>query len=407
MAGDQPGEGERLAAAAAHATANERRELRVADRTFDVIVAGVGGMGSAACWQLARRGRRVLGLERSDIPNAYGSSHGVTRIIRLAYFESPNYVPLLQRALELWWETSDAFGAPLMVTTGSLDSGAPDSIQVRGALESCRVHALDHEVLTAAEVNRRYPGCRLPDNFAAVFQPDGGFILSEQAIVAHATMAIAAGAEIRGHEKVLAWSPIAGGGVRVVTERGTYEAGQLVLSPGAWVGELVPALNGVAAPERQVLGWFQPRDPGKFMPQAFPVHCLRDDDGFYYLLPVHQVPGVKIGFYHHLGESGPADALSREVTAADEAILRRCLTRDFPEADGPVMALRTCIFTNTPDGHFIIDRLPEQPEVIVVSACSGHGYKFASVIGEIVADLGVSGQSRFDLSMFRLGRFAG
>jgi sarcosine oxidase len=377
----------------------------VAAKTYDVIVVGVGGMGSAACWQLARRGRRVLGLERFDIPNAYGSSHGVTRIIRLAYFESPNYVPLLRRAFALWRETSEAFGEPLMIATGSLDTGSPAGAQVRGALESCRVHALDHDVLDGTEVNRRYPGCRLPDEFVAVYQPDGGLILSERAIVAHATMAVAAGAEIHGHEAVLEWTPIAGGGVRVQTSRGSYEAGRLVLSPGAWIGEVFSPLKEIAVPERQVLGWFQPNDPKKFAPPAFPVHCLLVDEGFYYLLPIHGVPGVKIGLYHHRGEVGPADDLQREVSMADEAVLRHCLTRYFPEADGPVMSLRTCMFTNTPDGHFIIDTLPGQPEIMVVSACSGHGYKFASVVGEIVADLATSGESRFDLSMFRLGRF--
>jgi glycine/D-amino acid oxidase-like deaminating enzyme len=214
----------------------------------------------------------------------------------------------------------------------------------------------------------------------------------------------AAGAEIHARERVLEWSPIAGGGVRVVTARGAYEAGRLVLSPGAWIGELVPALKGVAVAERQVLGWFQPADPAKFAPATFPVLNLMVEEGRYYLLPVYGVPGLKIGLYHHLGEKGPADALSREVTAADEALLRRCLAHYFPEADGPVMSLRTCLFTNVPDEHFVIDTLPGRPEVVVASPCSGHGYKFASVVGEIVADLATTGQSRCDLSMFRLDR---
>lgn len=387
------------------AAAAPPKALFVAAKTYDVIVAGVGGMGSATCWQLARRSQRVLGLERFGIPNAHGSSHGVTRIIRLAYFESPRYVPLLKRASALWRETSEAFGEPLMITTGSLDTGTPEGVQVRGALESCLVHALDHEVLDGTQVNRRYPGCRLPDEFVAIYQPDGGLILSERAIVAHVTMAVAAGAEIHAHEQVLEWTPTAGGGVRVQTSRGSYEAGRLVLSAGAWIGELFSPLREIAVPERQVLGWFQPSDPEKFVPPAFPVHCLLVEERFYYLLPIHGVPGVKIGLYHHLGEAGPADDLRREITPADEAVLRHCLTRYFPEADGPVMSLRTCIFTNTPDGHFIIDTVPDHPEVVVVSACSGHGYKFASVIGEIVADLATAGESRFDLSMFRLGRF--
>ncbi len=375
------------------------------DTIYDVIVVGVGGMGAAACWQLARRGKRVLGLERFDIPHAQGSSHGVTRIIRLAYYESPAYVPLLRRAFELWREASEAAGEELLITTGSLDAGPANSDVFAGSLESCREHGLAHQVLTGAEVNARHPGYRLPDDFSAVFQPDGGFVLCERAIVAHATMAMEAGAEIHAREPVLDWSPIAGGGVRVTTPRGTYEAGRLVLSPGAWIGDLLPALKTIAVPERQVLGWFQPAHPERFMPAAFPVLNLLVEEGRYYLLPVHGVPGLKIGLYHHLEERGHPDALSREVTAEDEAVLRRCITRYFPDADGPVMSLHSCMFTNTPDEHFIIDTLRDQPEVVVVSPCSGHGYKFASVVGEIVADLATTGASRFDLAMFGLARF--
>lgn len=372
---------------------------------YDVIVVGVGGMGSSSCWQLARRGQRVLGLERFDIPHGYGSSHGVTRIIRLAYYEAPAYVPLLRRAFELWRESSSESGETLMVMTGSLVVGSPEGELVRGSLESCRIHGLDHEVFTGAEINARHPGYRLPDDIAAVFEPEGGFVLPERAIVAHATMAMALGAEIHAREKVLEWSPVAGGGVRVTTTRGSYEAGRLVLSSGAWIGEHVPALASIAVPERQVLGWFQPRDPTLFAPSAFPVLNLQDENGRYYLLPVYGVPGLKIGRYNHLGERGRADELSRDVTAEDETVLRRCLARYFPEADGPVMALHACLFTNTPDEHFIIDTLPDQPEVVVASPCSGHGYKFASVIGEIIADLATTGQSRFDLSMFAIDRF--
>ncbi|CAN5273459.1 N-methyl-L-tryptophan oxidase [soil metagenome] len=377
----------------------------MAAQTFDVIVVGIGGMGSAAIWQLARRGQRVLGLERFDIPHDHGSSHGVTRIIRLAYYEHPDYVPLLKRAFALWNEAGNAFGEKLLVTTGSLDAGAADGEVFQGSLGSCLKHALPHEVLTGAEINARFPGYRLPGDFAGLFQPDGGFVLSERAIVAHATMAMSAGAVVHARERVIEWSPIAGGGVRVKTERGTYEAGRLVLSPGAWIGDLVPSLRTLAVPERQVLGWFQPDELAKFAPAAFPVLNLMVPEGRYYLLPVHGVPGLKIGLYHHFHERGHADALSREVTPADEAVLRRCLRLYFPDADGPVMALHTCMFTNTPDEHFIIDTLPGQPEVVIASPCSGHGYKFASVVGEIIADLATEGRSSFDLSMFRLGRF--
>lgn len=373
--------------------------------TYDTIVIGVGGMGSTTCWQLAKRGRRVLGLERFDIPHSLGSSHGATRIIRLAYYEDAGYVPFLQRALELWLDAGDAWGEPLYYRTGSLDAGPPDSEVFRGSRDSAVEHGLPHEVLSGAEVNRRFPGYRLPGGHAALLQPDGGFIASERSIVAHVMMAQAAGAEIHAREAVLDWSPIAGGGVRVRTDRATYEAGSLVVSAGAWIGELVPALRQVAVPERQVLGWFQPAHPERYTPDAFPVVNLLVDEGRYYALPIWGVPGFKIGLYHHLGEQGAADGLRREVGPADEAALRACVTPYFPDADGPVMALKPCIFTNTPDEHFIIDRLPDTPEVIVASPCSGHGFKFASVVGEILADLATGRTPALDLGMFRLSRF--
>jgi sarcosine oxidase len=376
-------------------------------QVYDVIVAGVGGMGSAACWQLARRGKHVLGLERFDIPHAQGSSHGLTRIIRLAYHESPAYVPLVRRAMILWNDAAERFGEPLLFITGSLDIGPDGGDLVAGSLAACREHDLPYEMLPAADINRRFPGLRVPADHRGLFQADGGFVASERGIVAHVTLAQAAGAEIRARERVLEWSPIAGGGVRVRTTRETYEAGRLILSAGAWISDLVPSLRTMAVAERQVIGWFQPADTQPFMPDAFPVTILDVEEGAYYVLPIWSTPGVKIGLHHHLRERGHADALSREPTAADEALLRVCLARYAPLANGPVMTLRTCLYTNTPDEHFIIDTLPGNEDVIVASPCSGHGYKFASVVGEILADLATTGASRFDLSMFRIGRFAG
>lgn len=375
--------------------------------TYDVIVAGIGGMGSAACCQLARRGLRVLGLERFDIPNAHGSSHGLTRIIRLAYHEGSAYVPLVRRALALWREAGEAYGLPLLFTTGSLDAGPDGGAFFEGALAACRDYALPHEILTAAEINRRFPGLQLPAEHRGLFQPDGGFVACERAIVAHVALAQAAGAAIHARETVLGWQTLPGGGVEVTTDRGRYEAGRLILAVGAWTGALAPALADVLVPERQVMGWFQPADPAKFAPGVFPVTILAVEEGDYYLVPVFETPGVKIGRHRHLGERTTVDTVNRDVTPEDEAVLRRALARYLPDADGPVMALRTCLYTVTPDEHFVVDTLPGAEEVIVVSACSGHGYKFASAIGEIVADLATTGRSAFDLSMFRLGRFAG
>jgi sarcosine oxidase len=370
---------------------------------YDVIVAGVGGMGSATCYQLARRGLSVLGLERFDIPHTMGSSHGINRIIRLAYFEDPSYVPLLRRAYELWRETERACGEQLLFVTGGLDIGRPGSRVLEGSLEACRIHDLPHQLLEAAELNRRFPGYALPDGYAGVFQAEGGFVASERAISAHVTLALAAGAEIRGREAILGYEPD-DGGVIVTTDRDRYRARRVVLTTGAWIGQHVPQLATTAVPERQVLGWFAPKRPADYAPSAFPVSNALFDEGHVYQFPSWGVPGFKIGLYHHFKEEGSADALSREPRPEDEAALRAFVSRYFPGADGPVLSLRACLFTNTPDEHFVIDTLPGAPEVIVASPCSGHGFKFASVMGEILADLAERGETRHDISLFRLDR---
>lgn len=374
---------------------------------FDCIVAGVGAMGSQTCWHLARRGQRVLGLDRYDIPNAMGSSHGVHRIIRLAYFEHPSYVPILRRAYALWRETEQLAGEQLLYVTGSLDIGETGSAIIEGSLRSCREHALPHEQLTATEINTRFPGYRLPDTFVGVYQPDGGFVASERAIIAASTLAMDAGAVLRARETVLGFEMLPNGdGVEVRTNRDVYRARRLVLSTGAWIGEHIPGLRSISVPERQTLGWFRPKRPEHFRLGAFPVSNVKSDVGHFYQFPVWGVPGVKIGLYHHLGERGAADTLSREPNDADEAALRRGLRNFFPDADGDVLALRTCMFTNTPDEHFIIDRLPDAPAVVVASPCSGHGFKFSSAIGEILADMAMDRAPAFDLSLFRLSRFS-
>ena len=372
---------------------------------FDVIIVGVGGMGSAAAWQLARRGRRVLGIERFDIPHAMGSSHGVTRIIRLPYYEDPRYVPLLRRAYELWREIEAASGERLLITTGSIDAGAEDGDLFQGALTSAREHRLAHEVLTGAQVNERFPAYQLPPAHRAVYQPDGGFIASERAIVAHVRAAQAAGAEIHARERVLEWRSRGTDGVTVITDKGRYNASRLVLTAGAWMGELAAPLKRIAIPERQVLAWLQPLQPALFGPDRFPVFNLAVDEGRYYGLPVYEVPGFKFGRYHHRGETvASPDDLRREPDAEDERLLREFAERYFPRGCGPTMALRTCMFTNTVDEHFVIDRHPEYPQVILASPCSGHGYKFCSVVGEIIADLAGGGGTRHDIDFLRLAR---
>ncbi|AHY45916.1 Glycine/D-amino acid oxidases (deaminating) [Rubrobacter radiotolerans] len=372
---------------------------------YDAIVIGVGAMGSAACYQLARRGKRVLGIERFGIPHQMGSSHGHTRIIRLAYYEDPSYVLLLRRAYELWHEIEAEAEEKLLYTTGSVDAGPEDSWVFRGSWESCKLHDLPHEVLTGAELHRRHPGYRLPKDHLALLQPEGGFLTPERCIVSYVEAAQARGAVVHAFEKVLEWEPLEGG-VRVRTDRDTYEAEKLIVSAGAWEGELVDVLGELCVPERQVLAWLQPTRPEHFRPENFPVFNLLVDEGRFYGFPVFGVPGFKFGKYFHLNETGPADRIDREPHAYDEQVLREFAGRYFPDGSGPTMNLAACMFTNTPDHHFILDVHPEYEQVVLASACSGHGFKFASVIGEILADLSENGMTRHDIDLFRLDRFS-
>jgi len=372
---------------------------------YDAIVIGLGGMGSASAFHLARRGSRVLGLEQYEPLHELGSSHGLTRIIRLAYHEDPAYVPLLRRAYELWHELEALAGAQLLVTTGSLEGGPEDGATFLGALHAARLHDLPHEVLDADELKRRYPAyVGVAPSTRMVFQPDGGFLLAERTMQAHIDGAVAAGADLHFREPVVGWEP-AGDGVRVTTDRGSYMADRLVICAGAWARTVVPRLSSLAVPERQVLAWLRPLRPELFLPDRFPVFLLDVAEGSFYGFPLHDGHGFKFGWYHHFREPIDPDDADRTVRADDEAALRAFATRYLPDAAGPTEMLKACIFTNSPDEHFIIDRLADAPQVSVAAGFSGHGYKFCSVVGEIMADLAIDGGTAHDIGLFRLDRF--
>lgn len=374
--------------------------------TYDVIVAGGGAMGSATAFHLARRGARVLLLERFRIPHEQGSSHGFTRIIRLAYFEHPSYVPLLRRAYELWEALAHDSGEALLHITGSIDAGPPDSRTVLGSRHSCEVHGLEHRVLTSAELTARHPGYALPADYLAVWQPRGGFLVPERCITAHAALAARHGAVVCEEEPVRRWSAGASG-VEVETARGRYSAGQLVVAAGSWTGALVPSLAPLLRPERQVLAWFDLDDRDTFAPARFPVFNLDHAGEHWYGFPEFGTPGFKVGCYHHRREVVDPDQLDRSaVQPADVALLQRVVRDCFPAVGREPLLTKSCLFTNTPDEHFLLDRLPEAPAVVVAHACSGHGFKFASVIGEIVADLTLDGSTPHDIGLHRLSRFA-
>jgi sarcosine oxidase len=377
--------------------------------TYDVIVIGVGGMGSATLFECARRGLRTIGIEQFDIPHELGSSHGLTRIIRLAYFESPAYVPLLVRAYERWRALEERSGERVFYRTGSIDAGWDSSRTVRGSLEACAAYALPHQVLTAQQLHARYPGYSLRPGMLAVLQPDGGILEPEQCVRLYVDLARQHGADIHTREPVVRWQA-AGDEVEVETASRSYRAKRLVMTAGAWTRALVSQLRATAVPERQVVLWTDVDEPDLFTPARFPVFNLQashDDSERFYGFPAHGRPGFKIGLYHHLHESGNPEELRREPDAADEELLRRGIRAYFPKANGRTIALQSCLFTNTPDRDFILDVHPETPAVSIAAGFSGHGFKFCSVIGEIMADLATRGRSDYDLTPFRIERLFG
>ena len=359
-------------------------------------------MGSAALAELARRGTRVLGVEQFAIGHDKGSSHGGTRIIRLGYFEHPSYVPLLHRTYELWRELEARSGRTLMHITGIAEIGKPDSGVVSGTLLASRTHKLRHEVLTAAQTMERFPAFNLPPDYIGVFQPDGGFLAVEDALDVNIALAKTHGADVRTGVAVHAVTDIANG-VRVETDNGTFEADQIIVSAGAWATKFIPELP--LRVTREVIAWFEAREPALFEPSRFPVFLLETPHGQHYGFPTFGQPGVKIAKHHHRNETVEPDAVDRTVSATDEALIRPALADHLPAANGRLLAAKTCLYTVTPDHDFIIDRAPGRPRMIVASPCSGHGFKFAPVMGEILADLASKGATSHDISRFRLARF--
>ncbi len=371
---------------------------------YDAIVIGVGGMGSATLYHLARSGCSVLGLERYGIPHAYGSSHGSTRIIRLAYSEGPEYVPLLRAAYRYWRDLEGISGRAILHKTGGLDIGPEGSWTVEGSRASCVEHGLEFEELAGKEVNSRFPGYRLPSGMRAIHQPDGGYVLSEVAIAAYASAALGLGANVVTDVVVRGWTRHSAG-FRVDTTTGEFEAKRLVITAGAWVGNLVPALRQICTAERQVMLWTDPLSPARFEPGRFPVFNMESPLGRFYGFPSHRAEGFKIGKYYHLKQRvDDPDHLARECRPEDEAVLREGIEEYFPLANGATRKMAVCMFTNSPDGHFILDRCPGESDVFVAAGFSGHGFKFCSVIGKVMAQFCLDSPPTWDLQRFSLTR---
>jgi sarcosine oxidase len=373
--------------------------------TYDVIVVGLGGMGSAAVRHLAARGVRVLGLERFTPAHDQGSSHGGSRIIRQSYFEDPAYVPLLLRAYDLWAEAEKEADAELLTLTGGLYLGPPDSTTFAGSLRAAQEWNLPHEVLDAAAVRARFPTISPAADEVAVFEERAGFVRPEAAVSAHLELATRNGADLRFAQQVQTWN--AGtDGVRVRTADGEYSAGHLVISPGAWAPSLLADLGLPLRVERQVQYWFAP--PGGVAPfVGNPVYVAEQAGGDQiYGFPAIDGPdgGVKVAFFRRGRDTDP-DALDRVVTDAEVDEMRARVADTLPGLVGPVVKTVPCMYTTTPDEHFVIAPHPEHDNVTVACGFSGHGFKFVPVVGEILADLATTGTTAHPIALFHPRRF--
>lgn len=372
---------------------------------WDVIVAGLGAMGSATACELARRGKRVLGLDRFAPPHQLGSTHGRTRIIREAYYEHPLYVPLLRRAYELWDRLERDAGRQLFHRTGGLMIGPENGELVSGALRSAREHALPYEMLNAGDVRRRFPALKPDEGMVALFEPRAGMLLPEACIETWHASAAQHGAELRTGEPLHEWEP-RGEGVAVRTDGGWMEADVLVLATGPWMPDALADLRLPLVVERQLFHWFDAvRNANSLTGDYCPIALWEYPDGHLFATFPDLGDGFKAGI-HHDGEITTPTAVRREPTADDERGIRLLLERFVPDSAGHVREARVCLYTNTPDHHFILDRHPAAAGVVIVSACSGHGFKFASVVGELAADLAEHKSSGFDLAPFSAQRFA-
>jgi sarcosine oxidase len=373
---------------------------------YDAIVAGLGGMGSATAYQLAGRGKRVLGLERFHPAHDKGSSHGRSRIIRQAYFEDPAYVPLLLRAYELWEQLERETGEELMTLTGGLMIGRRGNELVSGSVRSAEEHGLSYALLDADEIKDRFPPLSPDPGTVALYEEKAGFVRPEETVRAHLDRAGSLGADLRFEEPVVSWEA-SESGVRVETPEGSYEAERLVITPGAWAPQVLGDLGLPLEVERQVMYWFEPKNGREpFLPDRFPIFIWEPDDGnWFYGFPVQDDErGVKAAFFRAGGVPTTPETIDREVHDEEIDFIRAYLAEYVPDLAGRCLDARACMYTNTPDLHFVISSHPDLEQVAVACGFSGHGYKFCSVVGEILADLATEGYTRHPIDLFSPAR---
>lgn len=375
---------------------------------YDVIVIGLGGVGSAAACHLASRGKHVLGLERYKAAHDRGSSHGSSRIIRQAYFENPNYVPLLLRAYELWEQLEQDTASSLLCSTGGLMLGVQESEVISGSLRSAKEHGLACELFDAGEIRRRFPPLHAKADEYAVYEKKAGFLRPESAILAHLQLAGRHSAALHFEEPVTGWTITPTGMVSVTTSQATYQSSSLILAPGAWAGDFLPSISLPLQVRRHVMAWFEPVggiEP--FLPDRFPVYVWQTDtQQVFYGFPATEVHdrGVKVAI-HTGGAICAPDSIERSITEEDVQEIREQLSQRIPMLNGRFLNASTCMYTMTPDEHFVVSQHPEFSQVTIACGFSGHGFKFASVLGEVLADLAIHGTSRHKIDFLSPKRF--
>jgi sarcosine oxidase len=375
----------------------------MSNRHFDAIVLGVGGMGSATLFELARRGHRVLGLEQFALGHDRGSSHGHTRIIRKAYYEHPDYVPLVERAYVRWHDMEQRQGRRLLTPCPCLSIGRADSELIAGVVRSAGEHRLPIECLAPSELRDRYPMFHFDGAEVGVLERSAGFLYVDDCVAAHVAEARRLGAVVHDNEEAVAWQ-VQGDAVTVQTRKETYTASRLVLSAGPWAGRFLGQLGVALSLMRQVVFWIGTNNDDKYRPDVFPIYIADTPEGYFYGLPALDANGLKVAQHYGARELTEPAEVERAVTAPDETHVRRFLELHLPGATGPVRQSSVCIYTLTADRHFLIDVHPEHPQVVFAAGFSGHGFKFASVVGEILADLCDAGRTVWPIGLFRLRR---
>ncbi len=370
---------------------------------YEAIVLGVGGVGSAALYHLARRGAKALGIERFELAHDRGSSHGQTRLIRQTYFEHPDYVPLVQRAFAGWRDLEQAAGERLYHEVGLVQIGPPDGEVIRGVRESARAHDLPIENFSASDTQRRFPGLHVPEAYEAIYETRAGYLLVERCVLAHAGGAVKLGANVHTGEIVHAWRA-EGSGVVVETNRDTYAAEKLIVTAGPWAAQLLSGLGVPLEVRRKPLYWFRPRSDVYRAENGFPGFLYDLPEGCFYGFPQIDAAGIKVA--EHSGGRVVPDPLSvdRGIDAQDQTRVASFVERYLVQATTECLDHAVCLYTMSPDSHFLVDRHPQFPQVALAAGLSGHGFKFTGILGEELARLTCEGTVDAKAKFLGLGR---